>query len=74
MNQTLLELMGIGQCCYLKQFEYAYGVLDTIDRKIISSLKAPVVRDLVELANFSSMLEICLEVVYAKSFRGTIQA
>ena len=72
-EQTLLELMGIEGSVLLDAVEYAYSVLDTIDRKLISS-QSPVVAELVELANFSSMLGKFAWKWYSKIIRGTIQA
>ena len=68
-EQTLLELMGIEGSVLLEAIEYAYGVLDTIDRKLISS-QSPVVAELVELANFSSMLGNLIGSGIAKSSEG----
>ena len=68
-EQSLLELMGIEGSVLLDAVEYAYGVLDTMDRKLISS-QSPVVAELVELANFSSMLGNLLGSGIAKSSEG----
>ena len=65
----LLELMGIGGGVLLKAIAYAYGTLDTIDRKLMAS-QSPVVAELVELANFSSMLGNLIGNGIAKSSDG----
>ena len=65
----LHELMGIEGGVLLDALEYAYGTLDTIDRKLMAS-QSPVVAELVELANFSSMLGNLISSGIAKSSGG----
>ena len=68
-EHILLELMGIEGSVLLEAIEYAYGTLDTIDRKLLTS-QSPVVAELVELANFSSMLGNLIGSGIAKSSGG----
>lgn len=52
---ALLKYTGLESSMLIKAIESCYHTLDTIDEQLIAK-KSPVVRDLVELANLSSMI------------------
>lgn len=71
-EDALLTLTGLDAACLIEAIESCYHTLDIIDEQLISR-KSPVVEELVELANLSSMVGNLLSAGIAVASGGLYQ-